>query len=222
MSKEVKLLNGLVFFEVPRDAGVNADTIAALEVQLQATDAAVKKADPVPFAVIQYECGNCCIEALGINFRAKRICKDRVVLSAPDIITKAYHDGRVIDKQLSHTKIIIMRNHFCILELCTTELDPCAPLNIGVSPMALELHCGACCIKALNVGTVTNVDAAGVSLLAPPAGQLLYVKSFNNGKLISVRSAKSAFVETSRICSHEQDVLEVGEPQWACGCKCEC
>lgn len=243
MSKEIKILDGMITFEVAADAAVDADVVAALEEQLQASGlcpvkpSPIKKGtantspvqscppepDPVPFAVLQFACGDCCLEAVGLEFRAKRFCDNEVIFAASDIITRAFHNGRLIETQLSSTKTVVNRDNFCLLAVDTTDLDPCAPLNTGVSPFAVRVACGACCIKVLNVCRVESIAASGVTLLIPPAGQLLLIKTINNGNLISVRSAKCAFVDTGSICSRDQKVLDAcTEPQLASGGACPC
>jgi hypothetical protein len=219
MSK--KSFDNQFLLEVPGAAEINS---IALKGQPQAADFEKHEACSahLPSAVIQYECGDCYVEALGINFLSKRFYKDRVKLLALDIITKTYHDGRVIDKELSHKITTISREHFCMIEFYTRELNPCTPLNIGVSPIVLKIGCINCLIKVMNVRTVTRSAAPGLSLLLPPSNQMLYIKTFNRGKIIGVRSAKYAYVQTSRMCSREENVIEP-EPLWGCGCaSCEC
>lgn len=189
-----------------------------------AADVEVTKAYPIhfPFAVIQFVCGNCYVEARGIKFLSKRLYEDKVTLYAPHIITKTYYNGKIIDKQLSRKVIKIPRKHFCIIGLHTNELDPCTPLDIGISPIVLKLGYVNCYIKVMNVRAVTRPFSKSLALLLPPSKQLLYIKTFNHGKLISVRSAKYAYVQTKRICSREENVIEIEpESQWIYGCACE-
>lgn len=200
----------------------STDESALNEVSAQATPpdvaAGVNQAAAFPFAVMAFDCGDCCKEALGYGNTQFIAGTSEATLRADEaIITRAFQGGRLIETHLSRTNIDIALNRFCYVVQPAQDLNPCTPLNLGVSPLVVELDCGACCVKFLNVGEIDD-PASGFLDLIPPADQLIFIKTFSHGKLISVRAtASEVSVAAGRVCSRERSVLEIGpEPRCVC------
>jgi hypothetical protein len=176
----------------------------------------LNQATTFPIGVMQFDCGDCCKEAVGYGFTQFIVGTEEIDFRADDlIITRAYQNGKLIETQISHIVITIPRDRFCYVARPIRNLNPCTPLNIGVSPLSIELDCGACCTKFLNIGTIDFL-APGFLIISPPEEQSIYIKTFSNGKLISVRATDSSInIAENRICSREQNVLEI-EPQLQC------
>ncbi|HHT46941.1 MAG TPA: hypothetical protein GX004_06570 [Firmicutes bacterium] len=204
INKEDKTFDGKASPKTPDAAGAEAST---------------NQATVFPIGVMLFDCGNCCKEAIGYGFTQLIVGEAEIDFRAEDIITRAYQGGRLVETQFSHTAITIPRERFCYRARTVRDLNPCTPLNIGVSPLTFEIDCGACCTQFLNVET-TDTPVPGFLLISPPEGQLIYIKTFSNGKLVSLRATDfEVNIAESRICIRKQDVIVV-DPQlkYTCGC----
>lgn len=78
--------------------------------------------------------------------------------------------------------------------------------------MALEIDCGGCCKKVLNVGLIGDIPEMGLTDVLPPEGERLFILTFNHGNLVDLQSAEGALVLAQRICSIERNVSELPPP----------
>ena len=172
--------------------------------------------NPQPESVfaVQFSCGNCCKKVIGFNATSLLLdfLDDVVIFEAENFEILTFSGGRLVNKQMSTRQVrIVPATRFCIVEINSSELDPNNPINIGVSPLAVEVDCGGCCKKILNVNNM--LESSVTTLLSPPQGELLYILTFNNGNLVSLESATLVDVLNSRMCSREENVTEIPIPK---------
>lgn len=164
------------------------------------------------FFSIQLECGDCCKKVIVTNSTSVLVSLEEVVITADSFLILTFSGGKVINRQTSVGQLIIRSlQRVCLLEFDSEQLPLNTPLDF-VSPFAIELDCGGCCKKVLNIGTVGVINTFGLRLLTPPESEQLFILTFNNGNLVDLQSAGSIFALDARICTIEEFATEVPTP----------
>ncbi len=162
-------------------------------------------------AALQYECGDCCKKAIQLSTGGRwtvDLINNRFSCGDIKVLVKTFNDGKLIDKQVVDALTVRELDFFCLFEFGVLELDPEEPVNVGLSKLAFEVDCGPCCKKILNAKK--ELILGPFSFIFPERGEALIVKTFNGGKLVETQCVLDfAFTLTDRICSIEENALEI-------------
>jgi len=188
-------------------SNINDENIPQLE-----KDALFMSRQEIMNLAVTFSCGDCCKRVIAPNSTGFTFQGNRVILTAPNFEILTYSGGKLVNMQTSTTNITFSQlDIICTVDFNPTEINPSNFPNIGISPFALEVDCGACCKKVLNVQTITP-DVL-FTFLTPPQEELVYILTFSNGKIISIQSATRVGVRNTRICTIEQNATEIPIPQ---------
>ena len=213
--KEIKLLDGKLVIALPNEANIDTTTVELLETVMIGTPSgdsgtARDSGAGVAGGAIQFECGDCCKEVLGFGpdgFIFIDLPEKLVTFVQELLLLKAFSNGKLFEKQAMR-RIQVPFNRFRSAELNVVELDPKLTVSSGLSRIAIEFECGECCKKVLNISTEIDVFP-GLTILIPPRGESLLVKTFSSGELVDLQLVSFMVLNGTHICSREFNVKEL-------------